>query len=243
MLIRGGIWMQNELKILLDSELLKKFDIALILNNENKDEVIDMLLKSYVSRTFSQAAALYENEKNSGTETEEYYGKALHKIPKWAKKPKQAIYKIIRAYFQLSDNGAVTYTELAQQCSDSVNHSDVYMPSFSTNFAQMKFDGEKSYGKVFEVNKDGTVTIWSYVEAQLLKYKNDFMLRSTDEGYVNDNNQRNIGKTNEKGTDFGQYLYMMHCDDCGHEYFANGSDIHLKKCPKCQGGADTGVDM
>lgn len=235
--------MKNELKILLDSELLKKFEMALTLNNENKEEVVDMLLKSYVSRTFSQAAALYESENNSVAEKGEYYGKALHKIPKWAKKPKQAIYKVIRAYFQLAENGDVIYSELVKRCSDPVNHSDVYMRSFSTNFAQMKFDGEKSYGKVFEVNKDGIVVIWDYVEAQLLKYKNEFVMSSTDEGYVNDNNQRNIGKTDEKGTDFGQYLYMMHCDDCGHEYFANGSDIHLKKCPKCQGGADTEVDL
>ena len=235
--------MKNELKLSLDSELLKKFEMALILNNESKEEVVDTLLKSYVSRAFSQAAALYENESNTSIESNEYYGKALHKIPKWSKKPKQAIYKIIRAYFQLSENGDVTYSELAARCGDPINHSDVYMPSFSTNFAQMKFDGEKSYGKVFEVSKDGTVTIWNYVEAQLLKYKNEFTLRSTDEGYVNVNNQRNIGKTDEKGTDFGQYLYMMHCNLCGHEYFANGSDIFQKKCPKCQGGADTGDDM
>lgn len=235
--------MKSELNVLLDSELIEKFEIALTLNNEKKEDALDTLLKSYISRTFSHAAALYENEKNSVIGNDVYYGKALHKIPKWSKKPNQAIYKIIRAYFQLLEKGDVMYSELAQRCGDSVNHPDVYNPAFSTNFAQMKFDGKKSYGKVFEVSKDGIVTVWGYVEAQLLKYKNEFLLCSTDEGYINSNNQRNIGKTDEKGTDFGQYLYMMHCDDCGYEYFANGSDIHLKKCPKCQGGKDTGDDL
>lgn len=235
--------MEKELKLLLDSELLKKFEIALSLNNENKEDVVDTLLKSYVSRTFSQAAALYENEGNTANEGNEYYGKALHKIPKWSKKPKQAIYKIIRAYFQLAEDGDVAYTDLEERCNDPVSHPDVYVSTFRTIFSQMKLDSEKSYGKVFEESKDKMITVWSYVEAQLLKYKKEFMLRPTDEGYVNVNNQRNIGKTDYKGTDFGQSLYRMHCDVCGHEYFANGSDIHLKKCPKCQGGADTGGDM
>ena len=25
---------------------------------------------------------------------------------------------------------------------------------------------------------------------------------------------------------------------CGHRYGANGSDFHIRKCPKCQGGAE-----
>lgn len=29
--------------------------------------------------------------------------------------------------------------------------------------------------------------------------------------------------------------YRVECLKCGHVYGANGSDIHLRKCPKCQG--------
>lgn len=59
---------------------------------------------------------------------------------------------------------------------------------------------------------------------------------STETGYVNKNNQRNNGKTDVPGTDYGQWFYDMECLDCGHKYHANGSDVWLRKCPKCQGG-------
>ena len=81
---------------------------------------------------------------------------------------------------------------------------------------------------------------WDYVKNEIIRYEGDFMKgQSTALGYLNKNNQRNMGKTNEKGTDHCSVLYMMRCEDCGHEYFANSTDIHLKKCPNCQGGAET----
>ena len=61
-------------------------------------------------------------------------------------------------------------------------------------------------------------------------------LKSTDAGYVNKNNQKNIGRTDEPGTDNGQWFYEIECLNCGHRYKANGSDIWQRKCPKCQGG-------
>lgn len=63
-------------------------------------------------------------------------------------------------------------------------------------------------------------------------------MKSTEKGYVNDNNQRNNGRTNKPGTDYGQWFYEMEClnSNCGHKYYANGTDIWLRKCPKCQGG-------
>lgn len=61
--------------------------------------------------------------------------------------------------------------------------------------------------------------------------------KTTETGYINKNNQRNVGKTDLRGTDHGQYLYAMECLNCGHKYFANGSDIWLRKCPECQNGA------
>lgn len=60
--------------------------------------------------------------------------------------------------------------------------------------------------------------------------------KSTETGYVNKNNQRNNGKTNIAGTDYGQWFYDMECLNCGHKYHANGSDVWLRKCPNCQGG-------
>lgn len=58
----------------------------------------------------------------------------------------------------------------------------------------------------------------------------------TSTGYINKNNQKNNGKTRLQGTDKNQFFYEMECLNCGHKYYANGSDIWQRKCPKCQGG-------
>lgn len=64
---------------------------------------------------------------------------------------------------------------------------------------------------------------------------------STDMGYVNTNRQKNMGLTEKQAARPYAKIYQMLCTDCGHRYYANGSDIHLKKCPKCQGGKETAV--
>ena len=61
-------------------------------------------------------------------------------------------------------------------------------------------------------------------------------IKSTEAGFINRNDQRNNGRSNEKGTDHGQWFYHMECLKCGHKYFANGTDIWQRKCPNCQGG-------
>lgn len=62
--------------------------------------------------------------------------------------------------------------------------------------------------------------------------------KTTIPGFCNSNGQKNLGKRQPllKGTDYGQYVYVINCTKCGHVYGANGTDIHLRKCPKCQGG-------
>jgi endonuclease III len=56
-------------------------------------------------------------------------------------------------------------------------------------------------------------------------------------GYVNRNGQVVVRNTCAPGTDKNQYVYQLACSHCGHIYGANGSDIHLRLCPKCQDGA------
>lgn len=230
--------MEKEFTVMIDEAVCTRFDMALQLNGEAKETAVTALLKSYIAQTFSRAAAMYEV---SPTVSEnEYYGKALRMIPQWAKKPSQVAHKIIRAYLQLAAEGTVTYQALCNRCSNPERYADVYVPTFSSNFAQMKIDAEKSYGKVFEVDGYGIVALWSHIASKVEEYKTAFLCHSTDPGYINGNYQRNLGKSEQKGTDFMQYLYHMRCELCGHEYTANGSDIFLKKCPHCQGGANTG---
>lgn len=60
--------------------------------------------------------------------------------------------------------------------------------------------------------------------------------KPTEEGYINRNNQMVIRKTDLRGH-LNQWVYHMKCLRCGHNYGANGFDCHLRKCPRCGGGA------
>lgn len=65
--------------------------------------------------------------------------------------------------------------------------------------------------------------------------------KTTVVGFVNQNGQITIRNTGLLGTDHLQYVYQLSCSHCGHNYGVNGSDIHDRKCPECQGGA-AGLD-
>lgn len=236
--------MKKDFIVNIEEDILSKFAIALQLTDEDKHSVMEDFMKDYITKSFSNVATSFSRKDNiklsHDSSQDENYGKALRRISKWAKKPSQINHKIVRAYLQLTEEfELVPYDVLQRRCSDNKNHPDVYISTFDSNFAQMKFDGDKSHGKVFEVDDNGFVTIWSYVEDEIMRYKENFMSHSTDYGFINKNKQKNMGRTNMQGTDYMQRLYKMQCQDCGYEYYANGSDIHLKKCPKCQGGAET----
>ena len=68
--------------------------------------------------------------------------------------------------------GKVSLRDLEELCTRE-DLPEVYVPKFRNNFAQMKIDGVKTYGKVFE--DDGNeIKIWSEIEAVLMEYKSDF---------------------------------------------------------------------
>ena len=60
--------------------------------------------------------------------------------------------------------------------------------------------------------------------------------KTTREGYPNRNGQVVIRPTGLPGNDHLQYVYVLRCERCEHEYGSNGSDIFQRKCPHCQGG-------
>ena len=55
-------------------------------------------------------------------------------------------------------------------------------------------------------------------------------------GYLNPNDQQCYGHCGIPGTDHGQYAYKTECTICGYVYGTNGSDMHERLCPECQGG-------
>ena len=59
---------------------------------------------------------------------------------------------------------------------------------------------------------------------------------TTTVGYENKNRQVVLRRTDIPGNDHLQLVYELECRDCGNRYGANGSDIWLRKCPRCQGG-------
>ncbi len=59
---------------------------------------------------------------------------------------------------------------------------------------------------------------------------------TTTIGFTNPRLQTVIRATRLPGTDHGQKIYVLRCGSCGAEYGANGSDIHARRCPSCDGG-------
>ena len=58
---------------------------------------------------------------------------------------------------------------------------------------------------------------------------------TTAVGFRNQNGQVVVRNTGKPGTDHLQYIYQLACSK--YNYGANGSDIHERKCPTCQGGS------
>lgn len=61
------------------------------------------------------------------------------------------------------------------------------------------------------------------------------MGKTTQPGYINKNNQMNIGRTDEPGSDYMQWFYLMECRNCNFKYKANGTDI-FKSAPIVKAG-------
>ena len=59
-------------------------------------------------------------------------------------------------------------------------------------------------------------------------------MKSTDIGYINKNNQKNLGSKGVSETHYNQRFFQMECLECGYQYFANGCDVWLRKCPAWQ---------
>ena len=63
--------------------------------------------------------------------------------------------------------------------------------------------------------------------------------KTTVTGYVNPNDQKNLGRVvpERKNLGNGQYMYRMKCRKCHGKYNCWGGDIHHHRCPYCDGGA------
>jgi putative restriction endonuclease len=55
-------------------------------------------------------------------------------------------------------------------------------------------------------------------------------------GDSNQNGQRILRITTERGTDHNARVWILRCDRCSHIYGCNSTDAWERKCPKCQDG-------
>lgn len=165
--------MKKNVSYNISKEILEKFEIALTISKENASDTIEKCMCSYISKVFGDVSKDFNPNYIKKPNEKSYYMKALHRIPIWAVKPNQNNHKIICAYFKTQKKyGNVTLSTLEKMCSDK-EQLDVYVPTFKINFYNMKIDGEKSHGKVFE-DDGNNVWIWSEIEPTLMKYKDYF---------------------------------------------------------------------
>lgn len=168
--------MDRNITVSIDEDVYEKFWLAMKLTKDSENHAIETSMRWYIAKTFEKVSQDYNPKspaRKTADESNDYSGKAIQRIPVWALKPTQYNHKIIRAYFEAVDiAGQATIAMMERLCSDK-EHSELYVPTFKNNYSQMKLDGHKSHGKVFE--DDGkNVWIWSEVEETLMKYKSSF---------------------------------------------------------------------
>ena len=166
--------MKKDVTFNIDSDVYEKYCLALSLTREEKNDAIETYMRTYIAKSFERVSQEYYPKTSKTISREDFFGKAEQRIPIWALKPDQYNHKIIRAYFTAVDMaGEATITIMEQLCSDKNNNPELYVPTFKNNYSQMKIDGSKSHGKVFEDNGE-KVWIWSEIENTLMKYKSRF---------------------------------------------------------------------
>lgn len=168
--------MVRNITVSVDEDIYEKFSLAMNLTKDSENDAIETCMKWYIANAFEKVSQEY-NPKGTAKKvvdsSNNYYGKATQRIPVWALKSNQYNHKIIRAYFMAVDiAGQATITMMERLCSDK-DHPELYVPTFKNNYSQMKLDGPKSHGKVFEDDGEN-VWVWSEVESVLMKYKSSF---------------------------------------------------------------------
>ena len=83
--------------------------------------------------------------------------------------------------------------------------------------------------------QDGPPTDWNDVVLEQ-GYTSRGSAGTTEPAYRNKNGQIVERRTDTAGNDHNKRVYVLRCENCGHQYGANGSDIWQRKCPECGGG-------
>jgi len=162
---------------IVEHDIYEKFMLVVNLKGEKMDSVIEIMMKQFIMDNLANISMDFNTNKklnNRRATKNEFEGKANNRIPKWAFTPNQYNHRIIRAFFEIESNfGFVTLETLEKKCINPRN-SNLYVPTFKSNYAQMKFDGPKSHGKVF-VDDGEIVEIWDEIRSTLMEFKSHFI--------------------------------------------------------------------
>ena len=112
--------MSKKVSFFIDENVYEKSLLAMDISKESEKEAIETCMR-YIAKTFEKTSHEYKPKKVSkSTEgVNDYYGKAIGRIPIWALKPEQYNHKIIRAYFTAPDiAGSATISMMEQLCSE-----------------------------------------------------------------------------------------------------------------------------
>jgi len=165
--------MTKSISISVDEEIYEKFKTALSLTKDDESEVFKRAMLAYIIESLEKELEAISS-RTSASIPRKVHGKAKRLVPKWAHTPMQINHKIIKSYFMAEQqNGQASIAEMERLCSDKTNLK-LYVPTFKSNYAQMKLDAPKSHGRVFEDDGE-TVRIWAEVKEILYRYRDYFI--------------------------------------------------------------------
>ena len=165
--------MEKNINFTINEDIYETFCLAVNLTKEDQKRAIENSLKWYIATTFEKIYKEYQPQKkypkdNNGNKR--FFATARKKIPSWAVHPEQYCHKILRGFFLCKKQHGLVLLDMLEEICSKEEIPELYVPTFRNNYYQMKFDGAKTYGKVFE--DDGTtVKIWCEIENILEEYK------------------------------------------------------------------------
>jgi len=247
----------EELNNLLRSEKYD-FHVRIIANDEFNSSVLQpiLLISGNVADTSELFLRSYQMftmfSENSLREEHMYAPKSTNQIiDKPDPKCTEAnIYKELRigqlaqvVFRRLLENGAASEEEISL-----MQTSDYSKQVLSLQFPALirkgtVYDTKRYYAKPLIINGAEYYLCSQWFETPtnndrpfLLRWIEQHSGTALSTENINKNNQRNNGRTQMQGTDHRQQFYEIKCLDCGHEYYANGSNVKERRCPNSQGG-------
>jgi hypothetical protein len=160
--------MKKKIELLIDEDVLSKFDVALKLSKEDINTVVENMMKDYIISVFSKEIGVTEQQSNSST-TEE--SKLLSKVRRWARNY-CVPHDIIKAFL-------LTYDETLGGANKNAMF-EVYLSmggvekKLNNNYPQMKSNGANAHGKVFYDDRI-TVFLEDEVKEEVMKLKDQFL--------------------------------------------------------------------